>query len=164
MESKKTRGGIADLYFYEELCRYIGQESSHQWLIDQNCSRSRRKVHGLMLGNFTQTACPERVRSAPSTPVGRDVPNARTPLLKQNSKTSCETKRSCLDIQSGGNCKSGISVISGRGIRTESLKFLMELGGPMQISGSVGFGLKRSESFERDVCLLFTDAAHKVLD
>ena len=154
----QAAGRIADLYFYEELCGYIGQDSSYKWLIEQNCNKGRKKAHALNLGFCAQNACPERVRSAPNTPMGRDVPNARTLFFKQNLKTSCNTNtESYLAIQSVGDSKSGLS-LPGRGIKLESLKFLRDM------RGNLGYGLKRSESFERDVCLLFTDAAHKVLD
>jgi hypothetical protein len=120
-------------------------------------------VHGLNLGYITQTGCPERVRSAPSMPVGRDVPNARNEIFKLNSKTSGDAK-SYLDIQSEGDSKAGLSSTSAHETKLESTKFLKGLSGTLKLCGSVGYGLKRSESFERDVCLLFTDAAHKVID
>jgi hypothetical protein len=144
----------ADLYFFEELSMCLGNEIGHRWLEQQN--RSKKPV---LKSIVWASEVPCRTRSAPVLPVGRDVPNARLKVFQ----TSLLEKIDIID-----SCKIKSEVARGQtvslNLNKAGLNPLQWLTDIQENDSSVRSKLARSDSFERNVCLLFTDAAHKLLD
>ena len=151
---------IVDLYFFEELSDCLGEEIGYRWLVDQSRKARSKKILTVGSGMCASEIPSLRTRSAPTSPLGRDVPNAKLeifrPNRKENSGKSFSRKLTTHELEISRNeVKSTLERV---GLKT------LHLFTNIQEDGSFRTKLMRSDSFERNVGLLFTDAAHKILD
>ncbi len=150
--------GIADLYFFEELCALIGVDESHKWLKGQpshrRCaSKIETKTTPSIVPLFTVT--PEIGRNAPSAKIGNgadalDQDNLGLSELKSGKRTT-----NTLVVNTRQSAK--------RGSKSPLLSPLSNLVSSLGLESSGKF-LSRTVSVERKLGLLFTDAAHTILD
>ena len=138
---------IVDRYFYEELSRVVGHEASSQWLLSQNSFRSRHRSSYSSTG-CSNTPCRTPERSSPpspqlSTPAGfSDVAVPGLGNVKVSSSVSHDV-----------NAKFSSSPIyplssSEAFVAASKLRSISDL----------------SQSDTSRIGLIFTDAAHSILD
>jgi hypothetical protein len=144
---------ITDLYFFEELCLAIGPHASSQWLADENRKR------GIDHSNLTKAVI---MSVAPLTAGGRDMPRVK---IQAPSDGSC-----CCNVNVEGNAVSDerfretpSNLIDDREPSTAGMKGLLSLFADER--SDIAISRFKSQSFiEKKLGLLFTDAAHTVLD
>jgi hypothetical protein len=141
---------IVDLYFYEELSRLAGHEASALWLLSQ-CSKrlersSSRKSTASTGCSSTSSRTPDQ--SAPASPRGQSsCTEAKAPTGYRERSVSSISE----------SCHKSLSMMQSEVVDSpmdEAMKCIASRSSP-------------SSSFKSDssiIGLLFTDAAHTVLD
>ena len=133
---------IADIYFFEELRKTVGERLACSWLSEVNRKNDFKKI---------QTACASELTSLPFTPspVGRNVPQAKMfsfqSFLSGSSKNiNCSTSmdENKKDAESNDDISDS----------PKNLPYTL-------LSQKPGY-----ESFAENVGLIFTDAAHTIFD
>ena len=140
---------VVDLYFYEELSRIAGHETGSQWLLSQTIKLSRATSRmSLSSTGCTSTPCRTPDHSAPASPRGQQMwTEAMVPAGHRNRIVSTNPP----------SCHKSFFL----NIPTEGLDSPLE-----QVMRGNAFNLSPN-SFKSDsskIGLIFTDAAHSVLD
>ena len=151
MDEQSTRH-ITDLYFFEELRKSVGIEASREWFVNVDSTI----FVGQMAPQTAQRGIPDRKAAACSIN-GRDRPRAKESSSKTRSgsaETSGISEDGCDSVElketfcdDDRNSKSDLkNSVRSQPAEAESFKF------------------KKTPSFEKKFGLLFTDAAHTILE
>jgi hypothetical protein len=147
---------IAVQYFFEELSPLIGADASHRWLSGQVQSKTSSSESSICTSPAPST------RATDGSMHGRDIPNAKRGGLGLDSikRTDDQPKirKMVSDIvkdKQKRSPKPGPSTPS----KSQMASMTVSLG--LASSGQL---LRRTNSVERKLGLLFTDAAHTILD
>jgi hypothetical protein len=144
--------GIVDLFFYEELSRVAGHETGSQWLLSKctkpGCSRRGTSSTG---GSSTPSLSRTPDQSAPASPRGQH--------------------QLCIESKAPAGHRVGFFSSNHESSHTSSFSSIMRLGDvdltTVQATMLAASKLSPSSSFKSDssmIGLIFTDAAHSVLD
>ena len=148
-----TSRNIAEIYFFEELYPLIGADASHRWLSDQVRSRS---------SSSKSTSPTPPIRATDSSSHGRDIPNAmgggKGLRSSQGMDRQSKGRNKISDI---GKDRKRRSPKRGPAGSPTSPTPSMTISLGLESSGQL---LRRTNSVERKLGLLFTDAAHTILD
>ncbi len=136
---------IAELFFYEELSRIAGHETSSQWLLKQCTGLERSSSRKRQASSGSSTPCRTPVESAPASPrVQHQYNEAKKPAVHRESTISSSSGSS------------------------STMRFDVDSSTPMdQAMKRAAARLSPSATFKSDssmIGLIFTDAAHTVLD
>ena len=150
----------ADLYFFEELRKAIGEEAGAKWLESQSSAKS--KTHSVSEYN---SACsgpiPGILKNESPSSTGRDFPRAKSGRQPaSNMKTCLTAERSLIE-----GILSNVDHGSDETFReTADLADLLSADQAPQPSKSITPKFKKTPSLEKKFGLLFTDAAHTILE
>lgn len=145
-------GCIADLYFFEELSACIGEEETFKWLSAQ-CA-------GVDLSRAEQSSAAQYIVSS-TAQMGRDTPSSKpNETIKGDTRSGQRQYKTVL----AGKRPNQIALSNDDPCRSPKRSPLSPLSKFVDSLGLESKSLSRTMSVERKLGLLFTDAAHTILD
>jgi hypothetical protein len=165
MSEEMRSRSITDLYFFEELCIAIGEDAGFRWL--------NLQFEAISSDIPTQFSALSKQKKSPlkvdllssSSHNGRDIPKAIQGFGVENFIRNAETFRDAAVRSPDRNCNFGSFMDSPEHIGQG--KSCSKSSGIKQTNDCnfVQFGfINRTPSFEAKLGLLYTDAAHVILD
>ncbi len=136
---------VVDLFFYEELSRVAGHETGSQWLLLQCTKLGRSRMSTSSTGcSSTTSRTPDQ--SAPASPRGQQL---------------------CIEAKGSPGHRERLTTTNNESNHTENSSTLRSRDVDSTIDEATKSRLSPSSSIKSDssmIGLIFTDAAHSVLD